>query len=201
MNKKSFLIIIFLSFFTNAYADLNGAEAYVNKTTQEIFKITTQSKSVPVIREELVEYIKSNIDIKWMSKFVLGKSWRKASDTQKNKFINLFEQYLIYNYAPKFQGYKNEKYKINKTTEIAPGKYISKISLILSDSTNLLLDVFILEKDGDYKIVDVSGEGISFAATQRAEFGSMIGMHGLDKFLVILEEKVKSLKENYIDAT
>lgn len=196
MSKKFFICI--LLFFSNAsLASVTEAETYTTNAIQRILYITTQEKEISVIRDELVAYIKSNVDINWTSKFVLGKHWRKASKSQKTKFTSLFEQYLIYNYAPKFQGYNDEKYELIETTEISPQKYISKIKLKLSNGTNIMLDVFILEKDSTYKIVDISGEGISFAATQRAEFSSVITTNGLDNFLTTLENKVNSLKQNY----
>lgn len=199
MNKKNILtVIIFLFFHHTALANIDGARTYVHNTAENIFNILQQQKETLLIREELIKYIKEQTDIAWISKFVLGKNWHNTTSSQRENFIKLFEQYLIYNYAPKFQGYKNETYEITKVTEVATGKYISKITLNLSSDSSILLDVFILEKKHNiYKIVDISGEGISFAATQRAEFNSMIGTYGLEEFLVILAKKVASLKQNY----
>ena len=41
-------------------------------------------------------------------------------------------------------------------------------------------------------MVDISGEGISFATTQRTEFAAMIGAEGMDKFL--LQKLIESCK-------
>lgn len=194
MIKKIILIFsIVITFYTNALSKEISATQYIDKFTNDIFKIVKQKKDIIYIREELSTYIKENIDIKWVAKFVLGKNWRRINNRQKNQFIYLFEQYLINNYTPKFTGYNDETYKINSTKTISPNKYISDINIKLNNETEIKIAIFFIKnKAQNFKIVDISGEGISFAATQRSEFNSLISTHGINKFFIILEEKVNN---------
>ena len=195
---SNILKIVIISFFLcqNAMADIEGANKFTIDATENLFHIAKNNDSVEVARNKIVDYIRGNINIKWIAKFTLGKNWRKADLTQKERYTKLLEEYLILTYSPKFQGYGGETYKIKDTKEIAPNKYISHLSLYLKSGVTLDLEIFLLEKENFYKIVDVSGEGISFAATQRTEFSSLIASNGMDKFLDILGDKVKQLASN-----
>jgi len=178
----------------NSYADLEGASNFSKEFSEEIFNIVKQEKNVSQIREELILYVKENIDITWTSRFVLGKHWKTTTPVEKAQFTNLFEEYLILNYAPKFEGYNGENYSIIDTKMLAPKKYVTKLILTLSDKTEILVEIYILEKNNTFKAVDIAGEGVSFAATQRAEFNSLITANGFPKFLDMLEDKIANLK-------
>jgi len=199
MIKKTLLIILLICSFnykalSNENSNNLAAELYIKNTTDEIFKIAAQKKSLEEVRIELSNYIRNNIDIKWVAKFTLGKHWRRINKSQRKKFITLFEQYLINNYTPKFTGYNGETYIINNVKSISKNKYISNISLTLNNNISIKIEIFFIKDiDNNFKIVDISGEGISFAATQRAEFSSLISTHGIKEFLVILEKKVNNL--------
>jgi len=199
MIKKTLLIILLICSFnykalSNEKSNNLAAELYIKNTTDEIFKIAAQKKSLEEVRIELSNYIRNNIDIKWVAKFTLGKHWRRINKSQRKKFITLFEQYLINNYTPKFTGYNGETYIINNVKSISKNKYISNISLTLNNNISIKIEIFFIKDiDNNFKIVDISGEGISFAATQRAEFSSLISTHGIKEFLVILEKKVNNL--------
>jgi phospholipid transport system substrate-binding protein len=199
MIKKTLLIILLICSFnykalSNENSNNLAAELYIKNTTDEIFKIAAQKKSLEEVRIELSNYIRNNIDIKWVAKFTLGKNWRRINKSQRKKFITLFEQYLINNYTPKFTGYNGETYIINNVKSISKNKYISNISLTLNNNISIKIEIFFIKDiDNNFKIVDISGEGISFAATQRAEFSSLISTHGIKEFLVILEKKVNNL--------
>lgn len=196
MIKKILLIILFTCSFnykswSNQINNNLEAELYIKNTTDEIFQIITQKKQIEDIRIELSNYIRKNIDIKWIAKFTLGKNWRRINKKQRQRFIILFEKYLINNYTPKFTGYNGETYKINNVKEITSGKYIANITLTLKNNTAIAIEIFFIKNNNNqFKIVDISGEGISFAATQRAEFSSLISTHGTKDFLDILEKKV-----------
>ena len=49
--------------------------------------------------------------------------------------------------AVKFQGYNGEKYKVDQVNELAKGRYVAKIILTLSDGTDVLVELFILERN------------------------------------------------------
>lgn len=195
MKKITFISSLILLISFNSFASVDGASKFSQNILEEAFTAAAETKDTSEARDKIVNTVKNNIDINYISKFVLGKHWRRTTEAQRKEFSKIYEEYLILTYAPKFQGYNGETYTINSTEEITEGKYVTKATLILSDNTPLELEFFIIENaDKKYKIVDISGEGISFAATQRSEFSSLISSKGVDRFIENLKTKVESLK-------
>lgn len=194
--QKYLFLSLFLLISKISYADLNTANAYSNKVVAEILNAASIEEDIISVRKNIINVVRDNIDINFISQFVLGKHWRSVTPEQKEEFSKLYEDYLILTYAPKFEGYNNEKYEIITTEEISKNKYISKVDLILSEDSVVQLEIFFIENDNAvFKIVDISGEGISFASTQRSEFSSVISTRGMDVFLKKLKQKVDRLKE------
>ena len=50
------------------------------------------------------------------------------------------------------------------------------------------------DQDGNFKITDFIGEGVSLIMTQRNDFNAILDQKGVDGFLNFLSDKVKELK-------
>jgi phospholipid transport system substrate-binding protein len=203
MKKTLLSLSLLLIFITNsAHANLKGLDHFIYNFTDKIFNRITEKEDLNMIRERIINQIRNNIDINYIAKFVLGKNWRRLTPGQRANFTKLYENYLIYSYAPKFRGYRGETYKILPSRELAPYKYIASIDLMLTTGKKLNLRIFVVwqEKQG-FKIVDVSGAGISFATTQRSEFSAAISQMGVHNFIERLEKKVLILETEYNNET
>jgi ABC-type transporter MlaC component len=200
MNKIKTLIIL-LTFFVTIQnpiaAEIDDATTYINNLTSRIYEIVSDQKSdINKIRSDIIKEIKDNLNVEWTAKFVLADNWQLISKEEQSEFVKLFEDYLLYNYAPKFQGYKGEKYNITSTQLLAPSKYAANILLKIDSNTEINIVIYFMEENKKYSIVDISAEGISFAATQNLEFSSMITSLGFTKFLAEFAAKVYELKKN-----
>lgn len=200
MNKNKFLYIFLLIIFTNNISLASGiteAESYIKNLTNNIYKIVSnKDKELNEIRAELTSEIRKNLNVNWTSKFVLGETWQKISKEEQNEFTQIFEDYLIYNYAPKFQGYKGEEFQIIATKILAPSKFASSINVKLNSGTIVNIVIYFMEENNKFSFVDIAAEGISFAATQNMEFSAMISLSGFTKFIAELEGKVYELKKS-----
>ena len=195
MRIKSLFLIIILSFSTS-FADNkqnDKASLFIENFTHQIFDImTNENSSHAEIIAALSYEIKQNIDLGYICNFVIGRKWKTANPEFKKKFYELYEKYLISLYAPQFKGYGGETYKIIKTEEIRENRFSSQIVFISKDKTQINLNVYFIRNDkNEFKIVDVTGEGISIIASQREEFNSVISMYGLDYFLESFQEKIQ----------
>jgi phospholipid transport system substrate-binding protein len=131
-----------------------------------------------------------NFDLPRIGRFVLGKSWRGASDEQKREYQHLFGQFLTQLYAKRLGGYSGEAFKIVKANT-----YGKRDALVLTEITRpngppLKAGWRVRNSTGGLKILDVMVEGVSMAATQRSEFGSVIKSRGVDGLLEMLRMKV-----------
>ncbi|MBL6785327.1 MAG: ABC transporter substrate-binding protein [Rickettsiales bacterium] len=199
MKFKNFIIafIFCLSLPIKAFSQISSAESFIENFSNNLFtivkneEISNQKKS-----QLLVHEIENSIDANYICKFVIGRDWRKASKKFQTNFCDLYKTFLIQTYSPQFKGYNGETYKIIKTEEMRKNRFKSIINLITNDNSIIEVTIyFIFNRDNQYKIVDVTAEGISFIATQRTELKSIIENQGFDSLLEILEEKVENLKQ------
>jgi phospholipid transport system substrate-binding protein len=197
MKKLIAQALLIILFSTNIYASEKGAQKFVNGFSQQILDLAKNGDDVEKTRGRIIGLVRDNIDIDWISKFVLGKYWRRANAEQRIKFKKSYEEYLIYTYGPKFQGYKGESFTVDNARKLSDEQYVVGMKIILNDKTPLVLSVLVLQKGEVYNIVDIAGEGISFAATQRSEFGSVVANSGVDGLLERLGAKVIQLKSEF----
>jgi phospholipid transport system substrate-binding protein len=132
----------------------------------------------------------SGFDIPRISRFVLGRYWRTASDQERAKFGSLFEDWIVRTYSVRFSNYSGQTIDV---TGVRPEGADGAVVLSRFNQTNgappANVDWHVRkETDGSYKIVDVSVENVSMALTERDEIASVADRNGgtikgLNKFL------------------
>ena len=140
------------------------------------------------------ELVMSSIDLNLISKFVLSKAWKNASDEQKEEYLIAFKDYFVNSYANKLDQYTGEKVDVIGSQEA--GKYVIVESNIIREGTDTLkinLKWRLLNKDNQIKIIDLNIEGISLVIAQREEFQSFLANNNYD--LDKLIEKIVSVSD------
>ncbi len=128
---------------------------------------------------------------------VVGAPWQQASAPQRERFLGLFEAYVVKVYTGQFATYKGEQLVVLKsepegdgaivTTQIvdpaAPGARAIELKWRLRMTPNGL------------KVRDVMFENISMTLNQRREFGSVMQQRGgtLEGLIQALSEKIAQL--------
>lgn len=180
----------------NAIDESKQAAEYINDINTKIISIASNKAASDVKRkDQLIAFIDGIVDSNWIAKFVLAKHYRSATDAQKEQFKNLYRQFLINTYAPKFNSFGDQKFEVKGATN-QDKYYVVKCVFYPKDSANVLVD-FRIRKNPDaagFTVLDIVIEGVSLIETQRSEFGAAIAASGLDKFLVDLDGRVKKLK-------
>ena len=140
------------------------------------------------------ELVMSSIDLNLISKFVLSKAWKNASDEQKENYLIAFKDYFVSSYANKLDQYTGERVDVIGSQEA--GKYVIVESNIVREGTDTLkinLKWRLLNKNNQIKIIDLNIEGISLVIAQREEFQSFLANNDYD--LDKLIEKIVSVSD------
>ena len=115
-------------------------------------------------------------DDQYISKFVLGRHWKKIDNKTKEDFVKSFNDYLVMVYAPKFKGWTGT-FKAISSAELKENLFLVEMNLISKSGgvPQIKLDwrMYINSKK-KFKILDVNIDGVSMLVTQRAEFSSVI---------------------------
>jgi phospholipid transport system substrate-binding protein len=151
------------------------------------------SKIYDVVNELVIPHF----DFISMSKWVLGKNWKSASDAQRKEFIEQFKTLLVRTYARALLEYSNQQIKYFPV-EMSPG---SKLAVVKTEMTSDGAQPFPVayrmhQQNEAWKVVDVSVDGVSLVSTYRGSFSTQIKKNGFDSLISELTSKNERLASN-----
>ena len=191
---KIFSVITFFLIINNVLASSFSAEKdFVSNFADSAINILSDNEILEGEKNsKFTDLVMSAIDLNLISKFVLSKTWKNATDDQKERYIQAFKDYFINSYANKLDQYSGEQVEVVDAEEA--GKYVIVNSFIYREGTDTLkinLKWRLLNRDGEIKIIDLNIEGISLIIAQREEFQSFLANNEGD--LEKLIEKIISV--------
>ncbi len=165
-------------------------EALGEKT---IAAITRENVSDEARFEEFGRLFRESFDIDTISRFVLGRHWRRATGEQRKEYRSLFADFIVRTYAGRFRQYSGETLTVDEEREVNERDTIVSSRINTLDGPSIRVDWRVRTKGGDHKIVDIIVEGVSTVITQREEFASMIRRGGgsIESLIAELRERVR----------
>ena len=191
-----YILLLFCSFnFTAHSSNFLEEENFVTSFADSAISILSNDTISDSERtSSFTELVMSSIDLNLISKFVLSKAWKNASDEQKENYLIAFKDYFVSSYANKLDQYTGERVDVIGSQEA--GKYVIVESNIVREGTDTLkinLKWRLLNKNNQIKIIDLNIEGISLVIAQREEFQSFLANNDYD--LDKLIEKIVSVSD------
>ncbi|HJN23409.1 MAG TPA: ABC transporter substrate-binding protein [Rhodospirillales bacterium] len=173
-----YVILLVLLFPAPGFSDGigQGAERFiVSLADRAITSLTgegvTPEKRMQRFRSLLIEHFA----VKTIGRWVLGRHWRKATQGEREEYLNLFEDLLVVTYAERFAKYSGETLVISKSVVVGGKDIVVYSSLNRAEGLKpLKVNWRVRARGGNFKIIDIIVEGISMGQTQRSEFASVI---------------------------
>jgi phospholipid transport system substrate-binding protein len=137
-------------------------------------KDTTPSQRIARFQE----LFREDFDVPGIARFVLGRYWKTATPEQQEEFVKLFEDYIAIVYSNQLAAYMGETLKVTGSRTNAEGAVVASEIIRPSGAPPVKVDWHLTDRNGSYKISDVTVDGISMAVTQRSEFASVIQRSG-----------------------
>ena len=188
------ILILTLTPLTTWGVNLSEEEFVTKFANEAITILGSEQISKNEKNNKFTNLVMSAIDLNLISQFVLSKTWKSATDDQKERYISAFKKYFINSYANKLDQYSGEKIIVNGSEEA--GKYVIVDTDIVREGTDTLkinLKWRLLNKNDDIKIIDLNIEGISLVIAQREEFQSFLSNNDGD--LEALIDKIVSVSD------
>ena len=174
----------------------DGAKKFIESlTTDAISMLTVEDISKTERADRFRRLMSENFAIKGIAKFVLGRHWRKATESEKEEYLKLFEDLLVVTYADRFAKYSGEKLLVNESESRGKGDALVHTIMVRVDGAKPLKVAWrVRGKNGTYKIVDIMVEGISMVVTQKSEFASFIRKNGgsIGSLLAELRKRIQA---------
>jgi phospholipid transport system substrate-binding protein len=131
-----------------------------------------------------------------VSRFVLGRHWRSATQDQRQEYQQVFRDFIVKSYSKRFSSFAGEQ--LNITGSRAEGEHDTIVisTIVRPQGKPTRVSWRLRRYADDFKIIDVIVEGVSMLITQRDEFSSVIRKSGgeLDGLITLLQDKVESFK-------
>jgi phospholipid transport system substrate-binding protein len=140
------------------------------------------------------ELFREDFDVAGIARFVLGRYWKTATPEQQEEFVKLFEDYIALVYSNQLAAYSGETLRVTGSRTNAEEAVVASEIIRPSGAPPVKVDWHLTDRNGSYKISDVTVDGISMAVTQRSEFASVIQRNGgqVANLIAQLREKTAS---------
>ena len=172
-----------------------GADDFVRGLGSDaIHMLSDKSLDASQREDEFRRLLHKGFDVDEISRFVLGRFWRQATDEQKSEYRKLFEDYLVKAYSARLGDYSGETFLVKNFNPTEDDDVVVHSQIDRPGAEPIRVDWRCRKSDSDYKIIDVVVDGVSMAITQRQEFTSVI-QNGGGKIDVLIDQLRKKTAE------
>ena len=130
------------------------------------------------------EQVLPHFDFRVMSRSVLGRYWREASEEQRNQFVNEFRDLLVRTYATALLKYTNEEVRY-LPFHYNPGDKtaVVKTEVIQQGGPPIPINYSFYQTESGWKVYDVAIEGVSLVTNYRSTYATKVKNEGLDALI------------------
>ena len=179
---KKLLILIFLLNLQIVNAHTIEPDVFVQSTVNRASEILSKDISKEEKINQLKVIAKETVDINGVGFYSLGSVRKNLDDNQKNKYLELFEDYFLKSFSSRLSEYSNPKIDVQDKDVLNKNYTIVKSILVAtSDRPEIKIDWRIYTKNPDNPLIrDLIIEGLSLARTQKEEFASILNSNNGD---------------------
>lgn len=171
---------------------LIGAEAKADEATdaqgflkdltdKAISRLTNESIPEEERKDNFRALFRENFDIDAIGRFVVGRYWRSAQKQDQQDFLTTFENVMVQRFAPQFAGYGDTRFEVTGARTLkSEDQWLVTSSIALPGKEPAQVDWRLRLKNGQWRVLDVIGEGVSMAQTLRSEYGAVLKDAGGD---------------------
>ena len=166
--------IISISGISNSYSITPEVfvQSTVNRASEALNNIYSKEEKI----NKLKNIAKETVDIDGIGFYTLGSYRKGLSDNQKEKYLDLFEEYFLKTFASRLAEYSNPEIKVSTSKQLNENYSMVSSSLVATEQRpEVKIDWRIYTKNPENLLIrDLIIEGLSLARTQKEEFASII---------------------------
>lgn len=182
-----------------AAIDPEAARVFIQELSEDAVRSLTDGAVTKAQRiRRFRRMFADHFAVKAMGKWILGRHWRKATESERTEYLRLFEDLMVVSYVDRFAEYAGESLKTVRAVRHGEKTAIVFSEIVQPGSSKPIRVDWRVGRDSDaFKVLDVVVEGTSMSQTLRSDFGSTIRRRGgsLEGLLEALREKTAALKK------
>jgi phospholipid transport system substrate-binding protein len=138
----------------------------------------------------LHELFADNFDTAAIAAFALGPYRRSANPQQQQEFLRLYQDYTVRTYDAQLGQYGAAPFRVTGGRSDGEQAVVTS-EIIRPGGSRVQIDWYLVNRRGQYKIIDLNIAGISMKLTQRDEFARWIQNNGgrFDALLAVLRQE------------
>ncbi len=178
--KRGLFFILSMGFAGLLWAGTSPVPMLQN-TADKIIKTLSENKGQLESNKNIIySSVRKNllpiVDVQGMARSVLGRqAWRKASASERKAFTQEFTNLVIRTYASPLAKFSDEKVKFLPVRGDLNKRFVRVNSLIVrSSGPNIPLNYSLVSKKGQWKVYDMSVEGVSLLQSFRSQFAQSL---------------------------
>lgn len=192
------LVVLVLSLLGVARADVMP-EDLVRDTTKFILADVKKNHDLYArdhgqLYKMAEEKVLPHFDFRRMSQWVLGRAWRDATPDQRDRFTAAFRDHLVATYSTALLNYRDEEIvylpvqhkpgedDVVVKTEVKQGGGQPNIPIHYS---------FYKNSQGEWKVYDISIEGVSLVTNYRSVYATKVRDKGMDALITEITDNNK----------
>lgn len=140
------------------------------------------------------EQVLTHFDFRAMSRTVLGRHWRTASEDQRTKFTVEFRDLLVRTYATALLKYNDEQI-VYLPFRLSPEDRTATVKSEVrrqDGAPPIAIQYGFYRTDKGWKVYDVTIEGASLISTYQSTFAARVQKEGLDAMIASLAQDNKA---------
>jgi phospholipid transport system substrate-binding protein len=173
-----------------------SARAVVEQATREALE-ALRDRSTPIAKrlDRVREIAAAHLDFAALARLAMGEHWRELSPAQREQLVREFRQHLLTVYGQMIEAYKDEDAVVSEDHAESRGDWTVRQQLLGHPRPNGarpgigVVSYRMRQRDGEWKAIDMSVEGLSVAALFRAQFQAVIASGGNERLIQLLHEK------------
>ncbi len=176
-----------------ALADCDGARDFIRAAAERAVAVLNASGATEAQRVQGMNTLLFEVaDLPLIARLVLGRNWNSASPAQRTAYLDAFRVYALDSLAARFAKLDGgvRFTLLDRCVEVD-----DRDTLLATDVTMpsrpqpTRIDWRVRQSDGEYRLIDVSIEGVSLVVSNRSEFDSVVQRQGLDALIAQIRGK------------
>lgn len=186
-------------FALTAQAEASATATLETVANRLIAKLNADKAQIKQDPNHVVSIVDSIImpvtDFELIAKHVLGKHWRTASASQRERFLKEFKLLLIVTYMAAFRSYDNQTIEFTgeRTDPNNPKRAEVRTLIKESGAAPLPVNYRLLNESGAWKVYDFNVDGVGLTSSFRSQFNNAISKKGLDAVLADMNARNKEV--------
>lgn len=194
---KRFLLALLLGgCFVAAWAQQLSPEQLVQKITNDVLAAVKsdqelaagdKQKALKLAEEKVLPYV----DFDYATRLAVGRAWRQATPEQRKELVAQFRNMLVRTYSNSISAYEGQTLKVlpSRGKEAADDEATVRTQFVRAGAQPLGIDFAMHKAPGDWKVYDITVEGVSLVLTYRSEFDAIVKQQGIDGLIKALAQK------------